>query len=38
MRLAQTLGQWFGLGPDDAPLVLRDASRQEIYELEVDFP
>ena len=29
---------WTGLAPDDAPLFLRDASTEEIYALDVDFP
>jgi Tol biopolymer transport system component/DNA-binding winged helix-turn-helix (wHTH) protein len=29
---------WTGLAPDDSPLFLRDASTQEIYALDVDFP
>jgi hypothetical protein len=29
---------WTGLAPDDSPLVMRDASTQEIYALDVDFP
>jgi Tol biopolymer transport system component/DNA-binding winged helix-turn-helix (wHTH) protein len=29
---------WSGLAPDDSPLVMRDASTQEIYALDVDFP
>jgi hypothetical protein len=35
---AGTVGQWFGLAPDDSPLVARDISSQEIYALEVDWP
>jgi Tol biopolymer transport system component/DNA-binding winged helix-turn-helix (wHTH) protein len=35
---AGTAGQWFGLAPDDSPLVARDISSQEIYALEVDWP
>ncbi len=38
VRLAQSLGEWFGLAPDDSPLVLRDTSIQEIYALDVDLP
>jgi hypothetical protein len=30
--------QWFGLAPDDSPLVTRDISTQEIYALEMDWP
>jgi eukaryotic-like serine/threonine-protein kinase len=29
---------WFGLAPDDSPLVARDISTQEIYALEMDWP
>lgn len=29
---------WTGLAPDDAPLTLRDASTEELYSLDVDFP
>jgi Tol biopolymer transport system component/DNA-binding winged helix-turn-helix (wHTH) protein len=35
---AGPVGQWFGLAPDDSPLVARDISSQEIYALEVDWP
>ena len=38
IRLAQILGQWFGLAPDDSPMVLQDATRHEVYALDVDFP
>jgi hypothetical protein len=31
-------GTWFGLAPDDSPLVTRDISTQEIYALEMDWP
>jgi eukaryotic-like serine/threonine-protein kinase len=33
-----SLGAWTGLAPDDSPLALRDASTQEIYAFDVDFP
>ena len=33
-----TEGQWFGLTPDGSPLLARDASSQEVYALEVDWP
>src|SRR5712664_186443 len=33
-----TLGQWTGLAPDDAPLLIRDTSMQEIYSLDVLWP
>jgi serine/threonine protein kinase/Tol biopolymer transport system component len=29
---------WFGLAPDDSPLVTRDISTQEVYALEMDWP
>jgi hypothetical protein len=29
---------WFGLAPEDSPLVTRDISTQEIYALEMDWP
>jgi serine/threonine protein kinase/Tol biopolymer transport system component len=29
---------WWGLAPDDSPLVLRSAATQEIYALDVDLP
>lgn len=33
-----SLGMWTGLAPDESPLLVRDASIQEIYGLDVDFP
>jgi serine/threonine protein kinase len=33
-----SFGAWTGLVRDDSPLALRDASTQEIYALDVDFP
>ena len=30
-------GQWFGLAPDDSPLLARDISTQEIYALEMQW-
>ncbi len=38
IHIPETLGQWFGLAPDDSLLVLRDTSVQEIYALDVSFP
>jgi len=38
IHLAQTLGEWFGLAPDDSPMVLRDTSFQEIYALDMKWP
>jgi hypothetical protein len=29
---------WLGLTPDDAPLLMRDRSLQEIYALDLRFP
>ncbi|HUE57404.1 MAG TPA: protein kinase [Candidatus Udaeobacter sp.] len=37
-RASGPFGQWSGLTPDDSPLVLRDASIQEIYALDVQLP
>jgi Tol biopolymer transport system component/DNA-binding winged helix-turn-helix (wHTH) protein len=34
---AGTIGQWFGLAPDDSPLVARDISTQEIFALEMQW-
>jgi Tol biopolymer transport system component len=34
-RPTGTNGNWFGLAPDDSPLVARDISTQEIYALEM---
>ena len=31
-------GNWTGLAPDGTPLLVRDASVQEIYALDVDMP
>ncbi len=31
-------GSWGGQAPDDSRLFVRDASTQEIYSLDVDFP
>jgi Tol biopolymer transport system component len=33
-----TFVEWFGLAPDDSPLLARDASTQEIYAIEVEWP
>jgi DNA-binding winged helix-turn-helix (wHTH) protein/Tol biopolymer transport system component len=35
---AGTSGQWFGLAPDESPLLARDISAQEIYALEMQWP
>jgi serine/threonine protein kinase/Tol biopolymer transport system component len=37
-QLPGPLGLWIGLSPDDAPLLMRDRSLQEIYALELQFP
>ena len=37
-RRALSFEDWFGLDPDDSPLVLRDASTEEIYALEWEAP
>jgi hypothetical protein len=31
-------GSWSGQAPDDSRLFIRDASTQDIYALDVDFP
>jgi hypothetical protein len=39
LRLVQTFfGSWFGLAPDDSPLVLRDIGIQDIYSLDLQMP
>jgi eukaryotic-like serine/threonine-protein kinase len=39
LRLVQTpVGSWFGLAPDDSPLVLRDVGIQDIYALDLQSP
>ena len=39
LRLVQTyFGSWFGLAPDDSPLVLRDVGIQDIYALRLQTP
>jgi Tol biopolymer transport system component/DNA-binding winged helix-turn-helix (wHTH) protein len=35
---AGTWGDWFGLAPDESPLLARDISTQEIYALEMQWP
>jgi Tol biopolymer transport system component len=35
---SQSFGSWTGLGPDDAPLALRDISTYEIYALDLQLP
>jgi DNA-binding winged helix-turn-helix (wHTH) protein/WD40 repeat protein len=35
---AGSFGEWFGLAPDESPLLARDISTQEIYSLEMQWP
>ncbi len=35
---SESFGSWTGLGPDDAPLALRDISTYEIYVLDWQLP
>ena len=37
-RVSTSFGQWFGLAPDDTPVVLRDVGTSEIYALDWDAP
>ena len=37
-RSTGIFGNWWGLAPDDSPLVLRSAATQEIYALDMDLP
>jgi Tol biopolymer transport system component/DNA-binding winged helix-turn-helix (wHTH) protein len=37
-QLADIFAAWIGLTPDDAPLLMRDRSVQEIYALDLNFP
>ena len=37
-RVSTFVGPWFGLAPDDTPLVLRDVAKREIYALDWDAP
>ena len=37
-RVLSSFGQWFGLAPDDSPLVRRDVGSHEIYALDRDAP
>ncbi len=37
-QLADFFASWIGLTPDDAPLMMRDRSVQEIYALDLSFP
>ena len=35
---AGTFGNWFGLAPDDSPLLLKDARNWDIYALDMEWP
>ena len=37
-RAASAFRQWFGLAPDDSPLVMRDVGTHEIYALDWEAP
>ena len=37
-QLSEGTARWIGLTPDDAPLLMRDRSVQEIYALDLKFP
>jgi len=37
-QLSDGFASWIGLTPDDAPLLMRDRSVQEIYALDLNFP
>jgi Tol biopolymer transport system component/DNA-binding winged helix-turn-helix (wHTH) protein len=37
-QLSEVAAGWIGLTPDDAPLLMRDRSVQEIYALDLNFP
>ncbi len=37
-QLSDGFASWIGLTPDDAPLLMRDRSVQEIYALDLRFP
>jgi hypothetical protein len=38
IRMTGALGEWFGLTPEDSPLVLRDLRVQEVFALDVNLP
>jgi Tol biopolymer transport system component len=38
LKMVGQFGPWFGLMPDDTPIVLRDTSVQEVYALDVELP
>ena len=37
-QLSDVFASWIGLTPDDAPLLMRDRSVQELYALDLNFP
>ena len=37
-RTEGELGSWFGIGPDDSPLLLRNTGTQQIYAVDWDAP
>jgi Tol biopolymer transport system component len=37
-EILRVADNWFGLAPDDSPLILRDAGSEEIYSLDVKWP
>ena len=37
-RVPGAFGAWFGLGPNDEPLLLRNAGNQQIYALDWEAP
>ena len=38
MRRIGLFGPWFGIAPDDSPLVMRDVGTHEIYGLDWEAP
>jgi len=38
VRQAPGWGEWFGLSPDDSPILVRDTGTQDIYALDWDAP
>jgi hypothetical protein len=38
LRMTQPFGPWFGLAPDDSPIVLRNLSSEEVYALDMQWP
>jgi hypothetical protein len=37
-RVTGSLGQWIGLDPSDAPLLLRNTGNEQVYALDWDAP